>query len=269
VDAATVAELEHENFIAALSEVDSAVPDSVVRREHGIVLLATGLPVRLFNEVLVADASATGDGIAAAVAIQRERHEQFVVNLRRVTDDRFVGLMSDLGLALSPDESSLPGMALDPIPEAAARPVDGFEIRAVTDAAGIEDHIVTAATGFGLPEEIIRTIIAPHVWQRPDRRLYVGYADGAPVTTGAGLRTGSAIGVYNIATVEGARRRGYGEVMIARIAADGRGAGCEIAILQASPMGLPIYERLGYRTVVEYHGYVEPEASQAPTSAQS
>jgi len=34
-------------------------------------------------------------------------------------------------------------------------------------------------------------------------------------------------------------------------------------------MGPPIYERLGYRTVVEYNGYVELEASQAPTSAQS
>jgi len=261
VDAATVAELEHENFIAALSQVDSAVPGSVVRREHGIVLLATGLPVRLFNEVLIADPSATADGIAGAVAVLRDRHEHFVVNLRRGTDDRFVGLMSDLGLALSADESSLPGMALDPIPEAAPRPVDEFEIRPVTDAAGIEDHIATAAAGFGLPKEIVQAIIDPAEWRRPDRRLYVGYARGAPVTTGAGVRTGQAIGVYNIATVEGARRRGYGEVMTARIASDGRAAGCAIAILQASPMGLPIYERLGYRTVVEYDGYVEPEAS--------
>ena len=269
VNAATIAEVEHENFIAALTEVDSAVPGSLIRREHGVVLLASGLPVRLFNEVLIGDASATADGIAAAVAVQRGRHERFVVNLRRGADDRFVGLMSDLGLALPTDHALLPGMALDPIPEGAPRRIGGFEVRAVADASGLEDHIVTAAAGFGLPEEILRAIIAPDLWQRPDRTVYVGYAEGAPVTTGLGVRTGPAIGVYNIATVDSARKRGYGEVMTARIAADARAAGCRVAILQSSPMGFPIYKRLGYRTVVEYDGYIEPEATQVPASAPS
>ena len=55
--------------------------------------------------------------------------------------------------------------------------------------------------------------------------------------------------------------------MTARITADGRANGCDVAILQASEMGLSVYERLGYRTVVEYDGYVEPdgEPSTEPT----
>ena len=35
-------------------------------------------------------------------------------------------------------------------------------------------------------------------------------------------------------------------------------SGCEVAILQASPMGYPIYQRLGFETVVEYVGFVDP-----------
>ncbi len=46
--------------------------------------------------------------------------------------------------------------------------------------------------------------------------------------------------------------------MTARVAADGASAGCDVATLQASEMGYPIYERFGFRTVVEYMGYAEP-----------
>jgi predicted GNAT family acetyltransferase len=70
------------------------------------------------------------------------------------------------------------------------------------------------------------------------------------VTTGFGVRTGNTIGVYNIATLEMARRRGYGAAMTARVVADGAADGCDVAILQASEMGRPIYERLGFRTVI-------------------
>jgi len=39
---------------------------------------------------------------------------------------------------------------------------------------------------------------------------------------------------------------------------DGLAAGCDVSVLQASDMGLPIYERLGFRTVVQYDGFVDP-----------
>jgi hypothetical protein len=48
---------------------------------------------------------------------------------------------------------------------------------------------------------------------RPEATVYVGYTDGQPVSTGLGIRTGRTIGVYNIATIEAARRRGYGAAM--------------------------------------------------------
>lgn len=257
MDHEIVIELEHENFIEAMAEASAVALGSLVRREDGVALLASGLPYRLFNQVVVVESGANADAMAAAVRTMRDRRARFMVSLRRGVDDRFVGLMSELGLVLPDDQEPMPGMALHPIPDAAPRQMDRYEIRAVTTAAGLEDHIVTAAAGFGMPEDLARSIVAPDLWQRPGRTVYVGYADDVPVATGLGVRTGRTIGVYNIATIESARRRGYGEAMTARVAADGRAAGCEVAILQASEMGRSTYERLGYRTVIEYDGWID------------
>ena len=46
--------------------------------------------------------------------------------------------------------------------------------------------------------------------------------------------------------------------MTMQIVDDGASSGCDVAILQASHMGYPIYERLGFETVVEYVGFVDP-----------
>ncbi len=271
VDDRILAAREHENMVEAMTSGARAAPGSIVRRADGVAMFATGLPIGLFNQVIVEDAAAGDADVAAAissgVATMRERSETFVVSLRRGTDGAWVPLMAQLGLELSPGATPLPGMALHPIGLAADRAPNGgrstsgfHQIRLVTDAAGMDDHLRTGALAFGMPEALLRAFVAADLWQQPGRAVYVGYLGGEPVTTGLGIRTGGTIGVYNIATVESSRRHGYGAEMSARVAADGAAAGCDLAILQSSDIGRPVYERLGYRTVVEYDGYADPGA---------
>ena len=233
-------------------------------RRDGIVLLASGLPVRFFNQISIESGDATPVAIAEALAATRERGQPFVVHLRRGTDDRFRPLMVELGLFLPAEAGPMPGMALHPIPPSTIAIPAGHEIRRVDDQAGMDDHLRAGALGFGLPEDMLRAIVAPDAWQRPGNAVYVGYTDGEAVTIGLGVRTGRTIGVYNIATIESARRRGLGAAITERVAADGAADGCDVAILQSSPMGLTIYERLGYRTVVEYDGWIEPDPATEP-----
>jgi GNAT superfamily N-acetyltransferase len=269
VDQAELARLEHENMIEALALAGANAEGALIRHADGVVLIATGLPIRLFNQVIVEHDDAAQEAVAEAVATTRSRGDRFVVNLRVGADDRLIPLMEELGLVRASDEPWMPGMALHPIPtDGVPAPGPGHEIRQVTDEPGVEDHIRTAAAGFEMPESILRGIISPTMAVHPSVAVYVGYADGEAVTTGLGVRTGRTIGVYNISTIPAARRRGYGAAMSARIAVDGAAAGCDVAILQASDMGLPIYERLGYRTVIQYMGYVGPaslpHADEAP-----
>ena len=246
-------------MIEALALLGSYVDGATVRRADGVAIIATGLPIVLFNQVIVEEGIATSTTVAAAVEVMRERGSRFVVNLRVGPDDRFVGLMGELGLAPMSERPWLPGMALHPMPtEPALADLPGHEIRHVTDKAGLEDHISTASMGFDLPEEILRPVMVADLFGHAGVAIYVGYTDGEPVSAGLGMRTGRTVGVFNIATHPSARGRGYGAAMTRRVAADGAAAGCDVATLQASEMRRPIYERLGYQTVVEYMAYIEP-----------
>ncbi len=257
--------LEHRNFIASIAMVAGLRPEGVVRRERGVALLASGVALRLFNQVLIEDDAASPEAVAEAVATMRELGFRYAVYLRHGLDDRFVPLMAELGLSDPDPEDPMPGMALHPIP--AAEPAAGdVEIRRITDSAGFAEHVRTAALGFGLDEALAWSFMDQRMLDEPGASFYVGYVRGAPVVTGLGFRTDRIIGVYNIATIESARRRGYGAAMTARVASDGAEAGCDVAILQASTMGLRIYEHLGYRTVVRYRGFIELDEASSTRS---
>ena len=264
MDDPTLAGLEHRNYIEANAIAASLVPGSLVRRVGGVATILTGLPIRIFNQIIVEADEATDDTIAAAVATARARGDTFVVSLRKGIDDRRREPLAGLGLVRHAVDPWMPGMALHPIPTTATQapgstpPAGTFEIRLVTDPAGLDEHLAVAAEGFGMPVDLLRPVIGPALLERADCRVYVGDLDGRPVVCGLGVRIDRTIGVYNIATVPSARRRGFGAAMTARIATDGATDGCDVAILQASPMGRPIYERLGYRTVVEYEAWIEP-----------
>jgi GNAT superfamily N-acetyltransferase len=184
----------------------------------------------------------------------RERGTRFYPVLRRGTDDPLRPALEALGLPM--DDGTLPGMALHPIPPDLPTTADGLDIRVIADASGLRDHARTAGAGFGLPEEMAVAFMGDELWARPGATVYVGYADGEPVSTGLGVRSGRTIGVFTIATVPAARGHGFGAAMTGRVLADGAAAGCDVATLQASAMGRPIYERMGFRLVQEYDIYL-------------
>ena len=262
MDQAELAALEHENMVDAMALVGSNADGVLVRRADGVAVISTGLPFLLFNQIIVDGDATTPAALAAGVGVMRERGSSFVVNLRVGLDDRLIAVMGQLGLAPLSGRPWLPGMALHPLPEERS-PVapPGHEIRNVTDRAGLEDHIRTAAAGFELPDALLRAVMVVDLIGHDAVAVYVGYTEGEPVTTGLAVRSGRTMGVYNIATIASVRGRGYGAAMTRRIAADGAAAGCDVATLQASEMGHSVYERLGYRTVVEYMGYVESSSS--------
>ncbi len=257
VDTRTLADLEHDNMIVADMLAAGQVPGALVRRADGLAIFVTGLPLRLFNQIVIDTVAASG-AIEAAVTELRARRDRFVVTLRAGVDDEHVSTALGVGLQRMSPEPWMPGMALHPLPGIGTTPPpDELDIRRVTDGDGVADHLAAAAAGFDVPPDWLEAIITVDISRHPAVAMYVGYRDAIPVVVGLGIRSGATIGVYNIATHPADRGRGYGAAMTMRVVDDGAAGGCEVATLQASEMGRPLYERLGFRTVVEYVGYVD------------
>jgi ribosomal protein S18 acetylase RimI-like enzyme len=110
-----------------------------------------------------------------------------------------------------------------------------------------------------MPLAIAETLFAAELLTTDGVELYVGLRNGQPAATSALVVTASIAGVYNVATVPDYRRRGIGEAMTWRCVSRGLELDCTLAVLQASEMGRPVYERMGFRTVAPYRTFHRPE----------
>jgi GNAT superfamily N-acetyltransferase len=69
---------------------------------------------------------------------------------------------------------------------------------------------------------------------------------------------GTDCGIYNVGTVERARRRGLGSAITLAQLYAARDRGCRTASLQATPMAERLYAQLGFRDLGRFLEYVRP-----------
>lgn len=74
----------------------------------------------------------------------------------------------------------------------------------------------------------------------------VGYAGDEPVSTATVYLKDNVAGIFDIATPEAWRNRGYGSEMFYRALQVAQQRGAATCVLQASPDGLNIYKRFGF-----------------------
>jgi ribosomal protein S18 acetylase RimI-like enzyme len=108
--------------------------------------------------------------------------------------------------------------------------------------------------------EVFRGLFGPTLVADPRVRLAVGYLAGEPVSAAAAVHSGRTLGVYAVATVERARRRGIGRAVTwAAIEAGANAWESTIAVLQSSEMGVPVYRSMGFEEVARYVEFDRPK----------
>jgi GNAT superfamily N-acetyltransferase len=138
----------------------------------------------------------------------------------------------------------------------AGRPVDGLVISvAKPDDLATFTRIMCEGFEFSAGfEEPIRRLIEGF---DPDQLVNVlATLDGEPVGCGSLWITGETAGVYNIAVLDQARHRGVGYAVTSFLLDEARARGCTESVLQATRLGRPVYERLGYVEVCRVPQYV-------------
>ena len=154
-------------------------------------------------------------------------------------------LLDKHGLRHSVD---LPGMAAERlVPPRQALPE--LEVRRVCDTQTRDAFCAIGSACFNVPLPWFREVFEPRgVWER--FAGYVAYLGGEPVSTAAIVVGSGAAGVYNVATVPGYQRQGYGESIMRHALDEARREhGIERSILQSTKAGYPLYERMGYRRI--------------------
>jgi ribosomal protein S18 acetylase RimI-like enzyme len=85
--------------------------------------------------------------------------------------------------------------------------------------------------------------------------VVVGYLDGDAVAAGIAYDHDGDCGIYNVGTLERARRRGIGTAVTAALVQDAVERGCRTASLQSTPMAERVYAAAGFRDlgrILEY-----------------
>lgn len=239
----------HANWAAWLGEFARHVPGAEVRQFGSLPAAAVGMPIPLFNQAFAFEVP-TEDELREAVEWLSSRGAPFWVSTPAENADEIAAIAPAVGLADTAE--SIPGMwiSLDDVSQ--LLPNELHIVRA-TEPEHLDAFAVAISGGFGPPPELARTITPDSVLNDDDHNQHlVGYVDEEPVACAELVATGDIAGVYSVAVPEQHRRRGYGEAVTAAVLRAGRDLGCTTGCLQASDMGKPIYERMGFDTFTEY-----------------
>lgn len=236
----------NESYLGSYRTLVKHCPGGEIREVGGVFAFATGVPLSLFNGcVVVEPASPSEFGTALDWLAGLGLPHRLWVSEGLATPLGGVAVAHGYQRGMWP----YPGMVLDP---ASVPPAPSAGVTVVpVDESGLDAyHRVFAEHGRSM--ELARQLFSPGFASDPDVQLFIGRLDGQPVGTSIAMRSGDVGGVYAVATLPDARRRGVGTALTwAAVAAD-RAWGCETIVLQASEMGFPMYAAMGFRTVVRY-----------------
>jgi len=263
MDAALAALLD-ENLLAATREFARWQSGAVCAEGDGVLTIAgsTAFPVGYANCVLRTDRSVAPDEVLErARAFFEPRRRGFTVFVRGAFDRDLEAALERAGI---PSLVDTPCMVIDE-PLAPPRLAPGCELHAVTDDAGaiaVREINAEAYQSLGLPADETRALYGPpRRLLAPHYVTYLGSSHGRPVSTAMIIFSPLLAGVYWVGTTTGARRTGLAEACTRQVTNAAFERGAAAVTLQASPMGEPIYTRLGYRTFDRLRWYVvQPRA---------
>jgi ribosomal protein S18 acetylase RimI-like enzyme len=248
-----------------LADVNLAATWSSLGRSCGAALggsdecpfVATGIPAAFFNGVYATRRVDDPDAVVgAAIEFMSERAVPWLMWVREGVDDALLDAGRRRRLR---DAGGPPAMVLPTIGRVPDRP-DGLEIEVVTDRGGLDTFRDVAARGFEMPLEVVERFMTSATLAAPTNVAAIGAVDGVAVSVALASVTGSTVGIYNVATPEEHRRRGYGEAVTWAGIQAGTELGGDHAALQASELGAPVYRSMGFVDVGRYRQLEGPPA---------
>ncbi len=262
-----------EANVVAFSLLPARGPGAQVHDEPGLLWYVTGLAHPVFNGVLRAQFTPGEVDARVGEVLARFRSNGWPLTWCTGPSARPPELGSHLqaqGLACT---ARMPGMAADLEAIVVRAPVvPGLAIAQVHDTGGLSCWLEPVGIGFDFDPGMARAMYDLYAAMGFDEdaalRHYVAWQHGEAVAAGSLYLAEGVAGLYCIATLPAARRRGIGTCLTLAMMQAARAAGYRIAILYATPMGIGLYRRLGFETVCTLTFYTWPPCPDETWAAQ-
>lgn len=245
------------NYAEALRELTRRAGGEVCDLD-GLLLYAAADPFPALQDgVMRTYGRLDAEGVLARAREFFARRERgFSVIIRAHVDDDLRAAATAAGMIQLGDA---PGMLLARrLPDAVAP--EGITLRRVrnaADAAAFGAVMGAAYESLGLPSHIpVRRFAHTEVLVGPHIVAFLACVGDEPVAGAMTIVTHGVAGVYWVGTTPGARGRGLAELCTRAAGNAGFDLGARVAALQASPMGEPVYRRMGYIEVTRYPFFV-------------
>lgn len=251
----------NEENLASWLPVFASLDGAQLEDRPGLKRSICNIPMSLFNSIM--DSRLAADEVEATIQyLQLDAEKRQVLILWWVgPSSQPTNLVEQLVQhGFTVDEEG-PGMAveLEKLNENLPRPA-GLSIRPAQDEAGWRAWGQALLGGFEAPAERIEFGISSwsQLLRQADPEItqaYTAWLDDQPVATSLLQLGGGVAGIYAVATLPQARRRGIGAQVTLYPLLKARARGYKIGILQASEMGLPVYRSLGFRECCRITSY--------------
>lgn len=252
------------NFIAFWSAYGK-VEGSTLQVTPKVVWFYTGIEDPLFNGVLYIESDpisvkTTFDDLQTR--IEEQGSPAFWWAGPQSNQEELGKLLERQGLQSLGDG---PGMAMDlELIDDKLETIANFSIQKVHSKEMQALWAQTAGVGTGgfsdiAIESFIKAEVSMNKQLYNTQPRYIGFLDGTPVATSAMVLDSGVAGIYAVATIPEARRRGIGTIMTVIPLLEAKKLGYRVGILQSSAMGYSVYQKIGFRDVCKYGLFLQSE----------
>jgi ribosomal protein S18 acetylase RimI-like enzyme len=240
----TDAELYRRGIATALACWEAfarGTPDAALRRCPGVAVAVfpSGAERTVYNNAILDGDLGAGGRRAALEAMEAAYARAGITEFAAWTHEADAAMRADLehrGYALAETTRAM-GASL----EALELPRDDAHV----ESAEWSEHVRLIEMPAGFLAGIDHTAL----------HVAVARLGGETVSTGIAFDHDGDCGIFNVGTLEHARRRGLGSALTAALVRDAAARGCTTASLQATEMAVALYAGLGFRDlgrILEY-----------------
>jgi len=250
-------------LVAAWRHRVEHIPGHVTAAHDGVVVCLSNLQEDLNAALVEREPADALQALEAAARVFESHAQPFGVEVEAGRHPAVDRAVRSLGLEVV---VARPAMAILVEDLAPPEPPAGVDIHRVTTPGEVALVADIEVRVFETPRAVAERFIAPGMLDVAGSRLYLARVDDVPVGFAWTSVHEGAIGVFGVATLAEYRRRGIGRAVTSFAIHDAPGV--DLAWLQPTEMGSPLYDSMGFTERGEWEVWVRPVAMTGSTAGR-